>query len=197
MSESPAVVYSKAKIASRVAAMARTISRDYGAEPVDVVIRVEDSFIFAADLIRDLKNPVVCHFVRTEMRDVELSGHERREVFFSHPPELKGRNVLIVDVVLRTGITLDFLSKRLLEAGPRSMRIAVLVDEPSERHVDLRPDYFGFVGASKLLVGYGLEGRAGQFRNLAYLGLPGTRDGKRAGRGRTRVRGRAQRREAR
>lgn len=197
MSESPAIVYSKAKIASRVAAMARAISRDYGTEAVDVVIRVEDSFIFAADLIRDLKNPVVCHFVRTEMRDVELSGHERREVFFGHPPELKGRNVLIVEVVLRTGVTLDFLSKRLMEAGPRSLRVAVLVDEPSERRVDLRPDYFGFVGASKILVGYGLEGRAGQFRNLAYLGHSGTRNGARAGGGRTRERSRAQRRKAR
>lgn len=191
MSESLAVVYSKAKIASRVAAMARSISRDYGNEPVDVVIRVEDSFIFAADLVRGLSVPVVCHFVRTEMRDVELSGHERREVFFSAPPELGGRNVLIVDVVLRTGVTLDFLSKRLMAAGPRSLRIAVLVDEPSERRVDLRPDYFGFVGASNKLVGYGLVGRAGQFRNLAYLGLPGKRDGHKMTGGRPRTRGRA------
>jgi hypoxanthine phosphoribosyltransferase len=190
------MVFSPAKIASRVSAMARAISRDFPRQTLDVVIRVEDAFIFAADLIREIDGPVICHFVRTELRDVEMSGHSRREVFFSQPPALKGRNVLIVDVVLRTGVTLDFLLKRLLAAGARSVRLAVLVDEPNERHVDLRPDYFGFVGASKQLVGYGLGGRAGEFRNLAYLGVPGRRETSRAVRGRTGARHR-QRIEAR
>jgi hypoxanthine phosphoribosyltransferase len=188
LSKAPGVAFSRAKIASRISAMARAISRDFPAQTLDVVIRVEDAFIFAADLIREIDGPVVCHFVRTELRDVEMSGHSRREVFFSQPPVLKGRNVLIVDVVLRTGVTLDFLLKRLQAAGARSVRLAVLVDEPSERHVDLRPDYFGFVGASKQLVGYGLGGRAGQFRNLAYLGVPGRRETPRPVSGRTRAR---------
>jgi hypoxanthine phosphoribosyltransferase len=196
LSKAPGMVFSPAKIASRISAMARAISRDFPRQTLDVVIRVEDAFIFAADLIREIDGPVICHFVRTELRDVEMSGHSRREVFFSQPPALKGRNVLIVDVVLRTGVTLDFLLKRLLAAGARSVRLAVLVDEPNERHVDLRPDYFGFVGASKQLVGYGLGGRAGEFRNLAYLGVPGRRGTPRAVRGRTRARHR-QRIEAR
>jgi len=177
--------------------MARAISRDYAGQTLDIVIRVEDSFIFAADLLRQLNCPVVCHFVSTELREREVSGHSQREVFFSHPPELKGRNVLIIDVVLRTGITLDFLCKRIVEAGPRSMRIAVLVDEPTERHVDIRPDYFGFVGASKVLVGYGLGGRAGQFRNLAYLGVPEQPGTRRVSRGNGQARSRAKRMKAR
>jgi hypoxanthine phosphoribosyltransferase len=111
--------------------------------------------------------------MRSELRDIEMSGYARREVFFSRPPILKDRNVLLVDAVLQTGVTHDFLAKRLLEAKPRSLRIAVLVDKPNDRRVDLRADYFGFVGASKQLVGYGLAGRQGLYRNLDFIGTMG------------------------
>ena len=104
------------------------------------------------------------------MRDVEETGHQRREIFFSVRPNLKGRNVLIVEAVLATGVTLDFLLKRLQDDRPRSLRLAVLVDKPEGRRVDVTPDYFGFVGASKYLAGYGLAGSQGRFRNLPYIG---------------------------
>jgi hypoxanthine phosphoribosyltransferase len=167
----PGLVYSAAKLDARIAAMGRSISRRYAGRTLDVVVILENAFVFAADLVRHISIPVVCHFVRSELRDIELSGYARTEVFFSHAPQLKGKDVLLVDAVLRTGVTLDFLAKRLLESRPRSLRIAVLVDEPEDRRVDLHPDYFGFVGASKQLVGYGLAGRQGHYRNLAYVGM--------------------------
>jgi hypoxanthine phosphoribosyltransferase len=166
----PRVIYSKSRVAARVAAMGRTISRDYARQDLDVVILVENAFIFGADLVRSIALPVACHFVRAELRDIEMSGYARREVFFSQAPALKGRNVLLVDALLRTGVTLDFLAKRLQETLPRSLRIAVLIDAPSERRVDLGPDYFGFVGASNQLVGYGLADRQGHYRNLGFVG---------------------------
>ncbi len=84
---------------------------------------------------------------------------------------MKGCDVLLVDAVLNTGVTQDFLIKRLLENRPRSLRVAVLVDKPRARKVDLRPDYFGFSAASKYLAGYGLAGAQGTYRNLAYIGV--------------------------
>ncbi len=165
------VVYSPARLASRVASLGRSISRDYAGRTLDVVFILENAFIFGADLVRRISCPMVCHFVRSEMRDVQLDGHERREVFFSHQPHLKDRDVLLVDGVLRTGVTQDFLIKRLLESRPRSLRLAVLVDKPQDRRVNLQPDYFGFVAASKQLAGYGLPGGRGWYRNLPYLGL--------------------------
>jgi hypoxanthine phosphoribosyltransferase len=142
---------------------------------VDVVVILENAFIFAADLVRRISRPVVCHFVRSETREVSVGGYNRREIFFSQQPELKDRDVLLVDAVLRSGVTQDFLVKRLLESQPRSLRIAVLVDKPKERKVDLKPDYFGFAAASKELAGYGLSGNHGWYRNLPYIGvLPGT-----------------------
>lgn len=173
MSLEPKVVYSRAKLAARIAVLGKQVSRDYAGRTVDAVVILEDAFIFAADLLRSISRPVVCHFVRLEMRDVELSGFSRREVFFSRSPELKGRDILIIASMLHTGVTLDFLCKRLQENEPRSLRIAALLDKPADRRVDLHADYFGFLGASNRLVGYGLAGPHEQFRNLPFVGSVG------------------------
>ena len=163
------MVYSPTRLAARMASLGRSISRDYSGRTLHVVILLENAFVFAADLLRRISCPVVCHFVRSEMRDVKMDGHDRREVFFSRQPPLKGRDVLLIDAVLRSGVTQDFLLKRLLESRPRSLRLAVLVDKPEDRRVDLKPDYFGFAAASKYYVGYGLAGNQGQFRNVPYI----------------------------
>ena len=173
MKDALKVVYSGSRVATRVAHLGRTITRDYAGRSLDVVIILENAFVFGADLVRKIGRPVVCHFVRSEIRDVTDGGHERREVFFTHEPKLKGRNVLLVDAVLHSGVTQDFLMRRLMENRPRSLRLAVLVDRPMARRVDLKPDYFGFSAASNYLAGYGLAGKRGMHRNLPYVGLAG------------------------
>jgi len=170
-------VYSSRKLAAQVNRLARTISRDYGNRTVDVVIMLENAFIFAADLLRRISGPVVCHFVRTEIRDIQFGGRDRREIFFSRAPRIEDRDVLVVDGILQTGLTQDFLLKRLQESRPRSLRLAVLFDRPRERRVDLKPDYFCFATASKYLAGYGLAGSRGWYRNLPYVGLQPRRAG--------------------
>lgn len=173
MSAQPRTLYSRSVLEKRIAALGRSISRDYSGKTLDIIVLIENGFVFASDLIRKINCPVICHFMRSELRDIEMSGYARREVFFSRTPVLKNRNILLVDAVLQTGVTHDFLTKRLLEAKPRSLKIAVLVDKPADRRVDLRADYFGFVGASKQLVGYGLAGTQGLFRNLDFIGTMG------------------------
>ena len=76
------MVYPAARLASRVAELGRAISRDFAGRTVDIVIVLESSFVFAADLMRRISQPVVCHFVRADIRDVKQSGFDRREVFF-------------------------------------------------------------------------------------------------------------------
>lgn len=169
----PAVLYSPAKIRAQVARMGRAISRDHAGRTLDVVILLENAFVFGADLVRRISCPTVCHFVRAERHNVRFGGFERIEIFFSHEPDLRGRHVLVVDTVLHSGVTLDFLVKRLQETRPRSVRIAVLLDKPHDRRVDIQPDYFGLRAASNYLVGYGLPGRQGFFRGLPYIGSPG------------------------
>ncbi len=162
--------YSAARIGARVAALGREITRAYKGRRVDVVVTLDRGFVFAADLIREIDTAVVCHFVREDVRDVDHDGHARREVYFGSRPELKGRDVLLLDAVLESGVTQEFLLRRLGESQPRSLRLAVLLDKPARRRVGLEPDYFGFRTASKeVWVGYGLAADNGTGRNLRAL----------------------------
>lgn len=163
------VDYSRRELAARIGELGRTISRDYRDRTLDVVAILENSFLFSADLVREITCPVVCHFVRTEMRDVELGGTKFAELFFSTPPQLEGRDVLLVDTMLHTGVPQDFLWKRIEDYKPRSLNLAVLFDKARDHKVELNAKYVGFNAASKHWVGYGLPGREGLYRNLPYV----------------------------
>jgi hypoxanthine phosphoribosyltransferase len=162
--------FSESRIAGRVAELGKEISRAYEGRRLDVVITLDRGFVFAADLIRKLDGTVVCHFVREELREVEDGGRARREVLFGSVPDLKGRDVLLVDAVLESGVTQEFLLRRLGESAPRSIRLAVLLDKTEKRRVELESDYFGFRTASKeVWVGYGLSAANGTGCNLRQL----------------------------
>jgi len=168
-------VYTAQQLAQRITALGRTISRDYGERTLDIVVMLDSAFVFAADLIRRISCPVVCHFVWAEIRDIEFGGQDQREIYFSRPPRLEKRDVLVVDAVVQSGLTQDFLLKRLQESRPRSLRLATLFDKPSERRVDLKPDYFCLAAESKYLAGYGLAGSRGWYRNVPYVGVQPSR----------------------
>ena len=171
--------YSAARIANRIKSLGRDITRACQGRKLDVVVTMDRSFIFAADLIRHIGVPVALHFVREDIRDIELAGRPRREVFFASrcaspagkgQSGLKGRDVLLVDSVLDSGITQDFLLRRIGEGKPRSLRLAVLLDKTSRRRVALEPDYFAFRTASKLVwSGYGLAAANGTDPNSRDL----------------------------
>jgi hypoxanthine phosphoribosyltransferase len=175
--------YSAARIGARVSELGREISRAYKGRRVDVVVTLDRGFIFAADLIREINTAVVCHFVREDVRDVNDGGNERREVYFGARPELKGRDVLLLDAVLESGVTQEFLLRRLGESQPRSLRLAVLLDKPARRRVGLEPDYFGFRTASNdIWVGYGLAAANGTGRNDRALSTGAAQVKRRQGR---------------
>jgi len=162
--------FSAARIAKRVAELGRAIRKDYRWRRVDVVVTMDRGFMFAADLIRHLDGAVACHFLPEDVRDVDHGGHTRREVSFRPWPELKGRDVLLVDGVLDSGVTQEFLLRWIGESQPRSLRLAVLLDKSAGRRVALEPDYFAFRTASKeRWAGYGLCAPNGLGRNLLNL----------------------------
>ena len=164
--------FSPARIAARVAILGREISRASEGRRLDVVITLDRGFIFAADLVREIAVPTVCHFVREDVRDVQDAGLARREVFFGVKLDIAGRDVLLVDAVIDSGITQDFLLRRLGESKPRSLRLAVLLDKPVKRRIALEPDYFGFRTASNdVWVGYGLAAPNGTGRNGRQLAV--------------------------
>lgn len=148
--------------------MAAKINREFAGRTLHVVGILEDSFLFMADLVRELKIPVVCHFIKAEMNDASAGGVAVREIMYTPKVDATGKDVLLLDGILNTGVTLDHLYRYLLGQNPKSVRIAALVEKTDERKVDVPIDYVGFRTEGKYLVGYGL-GFHEQYRNLPRI----------------------------
>ena len=162
------VVIPAEQIQRRVWEMARQISDDYRGKTVHALGILENGFIFLADLVRDLEVPVICQFIKPRYR---AEGSDRQEIFFSHDLEIRGQHVLLVEGLVHSGVTDEFLMNDLRARGAASVKLATLLDRQTARRVPLQPDYFGFLVDSTFLVGYGL-GSAGQTeRNLPYLAV--------------------------
>jgi hypoxanthine phosphoribosyltransferase len=162
------VLFSERKIRARVRAMAAQLNRELGRKPLAVVGVLENAFIFTADLIRALKMPVYCSFVRSEIRDSTVGGVATREITYTPSVNVTGQNVLLVEGILQSGMTMDHLYRYLTGQGPASLRTMVLVEKTDERKVDLPLDYVGFQATGKFVVGYGL-GLNGKYKNLPYI----------------------------
>jgi hypoxanthine phosphoribosyltransferase len=121
-----------------------------------------------ADLVRALTIPVACSFVRSQVRDSDSGLVAMREIMYIPPVDAAGKNLLLVEGVLESGITLDHLCRTLLAQQPASLRTATLLDKAEERKIDVPVDYAGFQLSGRFLVGYGL-GYQEQFRNLPFL----------------------------
>ncbi|MBV9183711.1 MAG: hypoxanthine phosphoribosyltransferase, partial [Acidobacteria bacterium] len=161
-------VISTEQIQKRVKEVARQISNDYAGKTVHALGILENGFIFLADLVRAIEVPVICQFIKPRYRD---DGTGIMEIFFSQELEIAGRDVLLVEGVVHSGVTTEFLMNdlRLREAG--SVKLATLLDRQSARRVLLQPDYFGFLVDAAFLMGYGLGSAAQTHRNLPYLAL--------------------------
>lgn len=161
-------VVSATRIGKRVRELSRQINRDYAGKSLLVVGVLEDCFVFMADLVRALTMPVVCCFIRPQVRDSDSGPVAMREIMYLPQVEAAGRNLLLVEGILDSGITLDHLCRTLLTQGPASLRTAALVDRIEDRKVDVPLDYTGFQLSGPFLVGYGL-GYQQQYRNLPFL----------------------------
>jgi hypoxanthine phosphoribosyltransferase len=161
-------VVSEKDIRKRVREMAKQINRDYAGKTLHVVGILEDCFVFMADLVRALTIPVVCYFVRSQVRDSDSGLVAMREIMYIPPVDAAGKDLLLVDGVLESGITLDHLCRTLLAQQPASLRTATLIDKTEDRKVDVPVDYAGFRLSGRFLVGYGL-GFQDQYRNLPFL----------------------------
>ena len=161
----PRVILSADQIKKRVQEIARQISRDYQGRTLHVVAVMENGFIFMADLVRELDIPVVCQFVKGEFNDEHPST---MEIFYSPEVEVSGKDVLLVEAIIQSGVTSEFLLRNLAGRGASSVKLAVLLDKQAARRVSLQPDYFGFLLNDSFVVGYGL-GDMHSGRNLPYI----------------------------
>jgi len=163
-------VISAEQIEKRVREMARQISDDYQGKSLHVLAMLENGFVFMADLIRSLEVPMICQFIKPRYQQKQDGESALVEIFFSHELDLKDQHVLLIEGVLHSGVTAEFLMANLRGRGAASVKLATLLDRQAARRVALQPDYFGYLVDEHFFVGYGMASADQQYRNLPYVG---------------------------
>jgi hypoxanthine phosphoribosyltransferase len=162
------VVLTSDQIQRRVRDIARQVSTQYEGKSLTVVGVLMNGFMFMSDLVRALEIPVVCQFITPELTEKTDGSVTSTQILYHPEIDVTGQHVLLLEGILESGITTDFLVRNLLSRGAASVKVAVMLDRQSQRRVFLQPDYFGFIVDEKYLVGYGL-GLADLGRNLPYV----------------------------
>ena len=163
------VLFSAEQIARRVKELADEISRDYEGKELLLVGILKGSWIFLADLVRQLQVPVFVDFMTVSSygKSTESSGVVK--IVMDLKCAIEGKDVLVVEDILDTGLTLKYIIDNLRLRKPKSLKLCVLMDKPERRLVFIEPDYRGFVVPNRFVVGYGAD-FAEKFRNLPFIG---------------------------
>ncbi|MBA7662332.1 Hypoxanthine phosphoribosyltransferase [subsurface metagenome] len=151
------ILFTRAEIEAKVDKLAAKIRHDYlGKHPILICV-LKGSFMFTADLIRRLNFPLEVEFVQLSSygRGRESSGKIKVVQRLKSP--IEGRDVLVIEDIVDTGITISFLLGYLRRKKPASLKLCALTDKPSRRQVPVTIDYPGFTVPDKFIVGYGLD----------------------------------------
>ena len=162
------VLLRNSAIQKRVREMGAQISKDYKGQRVHLIGVLKGAAIFLSDLVRQVKVEVSLDFMSVSSygHGSQTSGQVRLNKDLD--TSIEGLNVIVVEDILDTGLTLTVLKKLLLAHGPRTLKIAALLDKPSRRKLPLQGDYVGFTIPDEFVVGYGLD-YAERYRNLADI----------------------------
>jgi hypoxanthine phosphoribosyltransferase len=143
------------------------MSRDLGGEPVIVIGVLKGAFIFTADLVRSIKAPVKIDFIGcSSYSGTKSTGSVR--ITHDLSTDIAGKNVILVEDIVDTGRTLDYLLRMLAQRNPKSLRLCALLDKPDAREVQVKVDYFGFKIANEFVIGYGLD-LDQRYRELPFI----------------------------
>lgn len=164
------ILYTEEKLQEIVQAMGRRITEDYQGKNLFLVSVLKGSLIFMADLMRAIDLPCAIDFLSVSSYGAGTTTSGEVRILKDLDSTLEGRDVLVVEDILDSGVTLSFLLKNLSARQPRSIRLCTLLDKPERRKVDIRPDYVGAVVPDEFIVGYGLD-YAEKYRNLPFIGV--------------------------
>ena len=164
------VLLSEDEIREKVRELGGKITADYKNSNLMLVTVLKGAVVFLADLMRQIDVPAEIDFmvVSSYGSGVKSSGVVKIVKDLDVP--LAGKDILIVEDILDSGLTLSYIKELLESRGPRSIRIATLLDKPSRRKVDLQADYIGFSVPDEFVIGYGLDYDE-KYRILPYIGI--------------------------
>jgi hypoxanthine phosphoribosyltransferase len=154
-------------IQARVRELGAEITRDFAGREVALVGVLKGSLLFMADLAREVRLPLTCDFLRVSSYEgTKSSGLVRFDFDLTQP--IKGKDVLIVEDIIDTGLTMSFLLETLRLRQPASVKVVTLLDKPENRRTEVAIDYTGFTIENRFVIGYGLD-LDGKYRNLPYI----------------------------
>jgi len=163
------VLITEADIRARVGELGKEIARSYPAdEELHLVAVLKGAFMFLSDLIRAMDRPVSLDFMAVSSYGKETTSSGEVRVLKDVDSRLEGRNVIIVEDIVDTGLTLAYLREILHARSPKSLATACLLSKPSRRLVEVKVEHIGFTIEDRFVVGYGLD-YAEKYRNLPYL----------------------------
>ena len=168
----PTVLIDKDELSARISALAQEIRTDFPSTQLHFVCVLKGAFLFLGDLIRELDGHVSIDFMACSSYGAATSSSGEVRLSKDLDASIEGRDVIVIEDIVDTGLTLHYLQEILLARGPRSLRTACLLSKPSRRKIDVKVDYIGFTIEDKFVVGYGLD-YAEQYRNLPYIGVLG------------------------
>lgn len=162
------VMISEQEIKERVKELAAEIERDFNNEEIFFIVVLKGSFVFAADLLREMKSNIQVDFISVSSYSDQTETTGKVKLLKDLDADITDRNVVVIEDIIDSGLTLHFLRDHLKMHKPKQVKICTLLDKPERRRIDLPVDYVGFVIPDEFIVGYGID-YAQQYRNLPYI----------------------------
>jgi hypoxanthine phosphoribosyltransferase len=164
------VLLSGERIQARVAELGAQLATDYaGRDPVLVSV-LKGSIVFLADLVRQMEIPLSIDLMEVSSYGASTESSGQVRILKDLSMAIDGRDVIVVEDIIDTGLTLNYLLRYLHDKGPASIRICCLLDKPARRLADITIDYRGFTIPDRFVIGYGLDYDE-RYRNLPYIGV--------------------------
>jgi hypoxanthine phosphoribosyltransferase len=169
LAKSPKILISEEKLQARISEIAHDISRDFKGKEVVAICILKGSFIFFSDLIRKLDLTVSCEFLGLSSYGNETVSSGEVKVTLDLNEPLEGKHVIVIEDIVDSGLTLNYIMKTLGARSPATLKSCALLLKPGSLKVPAEPDYVGFKLGSEFVVGYGMD-LAGKLRGLPYIG---------------------------
>jgi hypoxanthine phosphoribosyltransferase len=168
--ETIAPLISAQALSQRITELAHEIRRDVGDEDLHLICVLKGAVFFLADLVRQMEGGVSIDFMALSSYGGGMTSSGEVRLIKDLDYGLEGRNVVIVEDIVDTGLTLHYLQEILRARNPKSLRTACLLSKPSRRKIEVQVDYIGFTIEDKFVVGYGLD-FSERFRHLPFIGV--------------------------
>ena len=164
------ILFSEEVIRNRVKALGEQISRDYAGKEIVCIGVLKGCFVFMADLVRELDLDCSIDFMAVSSYGSGTVTTGAVKIGKDISANIEDRDVLIIEDILDSGVTLSYLREFLMQRKPASIKICTLFDKPARRRADIKADYVGLVCPDEFIVGYGLDYDE-KYRNLPYIGV--------------------------